>query len=131
MYDLIDRTTHPRGTTAGLLSAASSSPDADAVGPLAPALCTSDRCWNCNINGLSHQTDSFGAINLLGPRAPGSSNFWHADATVTQFKFEYVDGGSGQPIVLPTTYLMFFDFDKTCAAPTRRPAPHNIPALWI
>ena len=91
---------------------------------------TEYRAWNSKWNGLrvkqapgndtSQTQGAFASINLLGPREPAQSGAvagWDK-FTYVQIKVAFVtdksqQGGSSlTPIVLPRTYLSFYDFDS-------------------
>jgi hypothetical protein len=64
---------------------------------------------------------NFGSINLLGPRHSTSVSSWNAYLTLTQLRFEFIDGLSGDtqlPLKLGRTYVSFFDFDMARQAGT-------------
>ena len=70
------------------------------------------RAWDASMNGIN---GAFGVVNLLGPRAPGRPRFWRQSVTFVDLRFTFVDSASGADIVLPRTYISFFDLDT---APT-------------
>jgi hypothetical protein len=77
------------------------------------------RAWNSRINGVKRtesgfgRVDTFGVVNLLGPRLPTQrplAKFWSEVFTYAQLRLSFVDG-TGLPLTLYRTFLTFFDFD--------------------
>ena len=73
------------------------------------------RAWNPNHNGIKRQTEGartgyFGAINLLGPRLSAQRPFekyWNEHFTFVQLRYEFLDGASGQPLIIGRTFITF------------------------
>ena len=79
-----------------------------------------NRMWNgvkvrekvgLGMNADGNLTDSFNVINLRAPRDPATTKWWASEFTMVQLKYELVTGDEQSPIVLPRTYLTFYDFD--------------------
>ena len=81
---------------------------------------TEYRAWNLEPNGIKVVGDSatstgsaFGVINLLGPRSvTQSGGQWNTELTFVELRFAFVSNEAPHaPVVLPRTYITFFDFD--------------------
>ena len=80
--------------------------------------------WSTQWNGLKRPDDDLGSdtgafavVNMLGPRDETQQDridHWRHFSFV-ELKVQFTTGASRQPIVLPRTYLTFYDFDQGLA----------------
>ena len=80
---------------------------------------TEYHAWDTQWNGIKvgsasgADTGTFGVVNLLGPRSQsqsGAVSGWH-DFSYVELRIAFVTGTARTPIVLPRTYMSFYDFD--------------------
>lgn len=63
------------------------------------------RPWRSELNGLqAHAEGTFGIVNVLGPRRPGSFLYWREDAVSVQLRFRFIARETGAPVQLSQTY---------------------------
>ena len=68
------------------------------------------RGYNTIFNGIKASSGAkgcFGVINLLAPRAAGTSRVWSTIFTFVQLRLEFLSHTTGAPITLPRTYMTF------------------------